>query len=385
MYSADLAQGIRPLIVVGSAPSWATTPGAGLLADWNPPDPSNLGDFAAFCAEVARRYPAAVGIEVWNEPNYNRFWGGQQPSPTAYTDLLATAYGAIKSVDPSIAVVSAGMLPFGGNSSTAVSSSSFLSQMFQAGAGRYMDAIGAHLYPARTGAGNHRLFSPWLNEVRALALASGVQLPIWVTEVGITTTGPYGVSEAQQASALTDFFTWIQRQPDVEAFYIHTLTEPTQDNSNPEKGYALLDGSSYPYTPKPAFDAIQQAAQGAPVRGPATQTILVKSVRKWLRALPKKGKVSVSMQCSSWCMANATGKLLVLSAGGGRHRYSLTAAQTPLDEFSKGKLTFTLKPRQRAIVKQALRAGGRVRFRVTVSGRDTVVASKPQSVSARIR
>ncbi|MCI0713804.1 MAG: LysM peptidoglycan-binding domain-containing protein [Chloroflexi bacterium] len=115
--------------------------------------PSQMGDFnqyvqeyAAFVGEVAALGPDA--IEVWNEPNIDREWPAGQISGGNYTQLLASAYTAIKSRNSNVMVISGAPAPtgfFGGTCQAGgCDDNVFLAQMRSAGASNYMDCVGAH-------------------------------------------------------------------------------------------------------------------------------------------------------------------------------------------------------------------------------------------------
>jgi hypothetical protein len=148
---------------------------------------------AAYAAEAARRYPF-LAFEFLNEPlHYLR--------PDDYTDLLKTAYTAIKKAAPQATVVGMASPPFWhklpGGSKTKLSGPKpfdWFEQAFEDGAGRHMDAIGIHPYD-RTNknevpensyiAGGQ---AEWGRQLRSLAesLTPGRQLPVWLTEKGVS-------------------------------------------------------------------------------------------------------------------------------------------------------------------------------------------------------
>ncbi len=94
--------------------------------------------------------------EICNEPNVERFWGGQPPDPREYVQMLHVAYERIKAVDPGAIVVSAGLAPVGrvqggcyglsGNDCHAMDEREYARVMFLWGAGDYFDAFGYHSY-----------------------------------------------------------------------------------------------------------------------------------------------------------------------------------------------------------------------------------------------
>jgi hypothetical protein len=126
------ARGLIVLLNVSSAPAWAEGPGRPPSADpgtWNP-SPSDLADFMR---AVASRYsggfdpdgagpapplPAVEALQVWNEPNHPLFLtpqyqGDTALSPVHYRKMLNAAYSAVKSVNPQMLVVTAGLSPYG--------------------------------------------------------------------------------------------------------------------------------------------------------------------------------------------------------------------------------------------------------------------------------
>ena len=92
--------------------------------------PVAAGQFAAWTAAVARRYPEVRDFIVGNEPNVNSFWQPQYgPNGTAvscatYSGLLAASYDALKGVNPAINVIGVGLSPRGNDNAAARSNPS---------------------------------------------------------------------------------------------------------------------------------------------------------------------------------------------------------------------------------------------------------------------
>jgi hypothetical protein len=102
-------------------------------------------NFANWVAQMAAA--GADAIEVWNEPNIGREWQEGYINPQAYTNLLCTAYSAIKAANPGTAVISAAPAPtgwFGGCGPNGCDDQPWLEGMAAAGAAGCMDYIGAH-------------------------------------------------------------------------------------------------------------------------------------------------------------------------------------------------------------------------------------------------
>ena len=267
MYRAAVARGVRPLIVVLNAPAWAADPGARPGSDGNnPPAASRIGDWAAFAGAVARRYPRALGIEVWNEPNLAEFWGDGsatvRPDPDRYAALLAAASAAVEAERPRMLVVG------GALSSTATGSAEgdldapgFLRAALAAGAAEHLDAISLHPYP---GAGGAPRTLELIAAIRAVRDGAGADVPLWITEVGVTTSGPGAASEREQARALVEICRAVAAQPDVGALYFHNLIEVPGSQAGPEPGFGLLQ--SLPggaLRAKPAFAAVRRQFAGS--------------------------------------------------------------------------------------------------------------------------
>jgi len=136
------AHGIKVLLSVVCAPTWAAAPGS--RGDCHAP--GNPQDFADFLGALAARYKGRVhAYEVWNEQNMGYEWGYLPLSASRYIEFLRPAYAAIKAQDPNAIVVSGAPTPTGVNDgSIAINDVIYLEQMYQAGMKNYCDAVGVH-------------------------------------------------------------------------------------------------------------------------------------------------------------------------------------------------------------------------------------------------
>ncbi len=121
--------------------------------------------FAAWTAEVARRYPHVRQFVVGNEPNQPAFlrpqFGADTRNVSAATAgaYLAAAYDALKAVDPAIRVIGVGLSPRGNDDPHAPSNVSTSPVRFLEALGRWyrasgrtaplMDGFSFHPYPNR--------------------------------------------------------------------------------------------------------------------------------------------------------------------------------------------------------------------------------------------
>jgi hypothetical protein len=238
VYEADLAAGIRPLFIFAYAPAWAN---GGICPSISrgchaPPAPGFVDDAARTAGKIARRYPKAVGIEIWNEPNLPYFWR-PAANPRAYAGLLTAAHDAIKRRNPDMPVL-------GGSTSDSqidrpgqIEAPDFIRAILAAGAGEKMDALSVHAYPDPADASGRSA----VIDLEAVRGALGDErLPIWVTETGISTTGPDAVSSEAQALALVNLSDELADVPGVDAILVHTLVRPHADPSSAEGGFGVV-------------------------------------------------------------------------------------------------------------------------------------------------
>ncbi|WP_074651958.1 GH39 family glycosyl hydrolase [Terriglobus roseus] len=129
---------VHILLTLGLTPAWATARPKE-KSDYQPgnaAEPSNMQWWRDYVRAVATRYKGRIeAYEIWNEPNRKDAFSGTVPQLVMMT---REAYGIIKKVDPGALVVSA--------SATASNGIDWFNQYLALGAGRYVDAVGYHLY-----------------------------------------------------------------------------------------------------------------------------------------------------------------------------------------------------------------------------------------------
>lgn len=270
-YEDVLRHGLKPLIVAIGGPCWAA---ASCVNGVGVPDPSSDPDWSGYVTRLAERYPDAIGIEIWNEPNSVRQFP-PHPDAVRYTSLLAAAYRAVKQVDPRMPVVSGGLLPATTTGFSGTADSSFLAAIYRAGAGKYMDAIGAHPYPTSIlPGGTSGTYDPGATEsdlerVRAVRDAAGhPDTPIWVTEIGVSTgdglSFTAGTDESEQADDLVALLRTLGGEPDVHVVLVHRLVDPPiAASAGPaaqlQSGFGVFHAD---HSPKRAACALSQAFGG---------------------------------------------------------------------------------------------------------------------------
>ena len=250
---------LRPLLTVFGTPCWAAAAPArlrdGCRGRWwrrgvTAYPPRRAGDYARAVAFLVRRYGSRVEAwEIWNEPNQRAFFATDRPA-TAYAGLLGAAYARVKRADPR-AVVLGGAI--------AEADERFAAALYAAGA--RFDALSVHPYVGDRGGD---AVTDLLGAVRAVMRRHGDHRPMWLTELGWSTStrrdGPgwaRGVDEATQARRLTDVFARLRARSDVRAAVWYSLTDAGDDPAEPADNYGLLraDGS-----PKPSLTAFRAEA-----------------------------------------------------------------------------------------------------------------------------
>lgn len=256
---ASLQQvGLSADFVIDGCPPWAAVAGA---QGQEFAQPASSAAFAKWAAEVAARYgPKGVVkfFEIWNEPNISRFWL-PKPDVAAYTEDLIAAYSAIKAVDPSAVVISAG-LSDAADTSTSYDPRTFLQDMYADGAKGSFDGVGDHpySYPASpdNGLSGWSQMSQTSPSLRSIMVEHGDSAKkIWITEYGAPTTGSDSVSESDQSTELVQAISQAKQLSWIGSFYIYTWSDvssgPSVDN-----GFGLLTDTN---SQKPAYAAVNAA------------------------------------------------------------------------------------------------------------------------------
>ncbi|CAN5580601.1 hypothetical protein BH10ACT11_BH10ACT11_08070 [soil metagenome] len=259
LYRKMEAAGIRPLWVLLGAPCWAQPNPAGCSAGHTQlrPTPANYDELADFAAAAAARYPDAVGMEVWNEPNFAPFWGGA-PDPDSYSQMLSAVASAMS--DSPMPVISGGLSPHGDGKSTATAmdQTMFLRKMFEDGAAQMADGIGTHPYPSTRQPGRivDQLRARMGDLRETMAEFGAEDMPLWVTEVGVSTVGTDKLSSKEQGKALADIYKTLRRVRQVPLVVFHRFVAGSKASGDREPGFGVLDPKGHR---KPAFCMVARA------------------------------------------------------------------------------------------------------------------------------
>jgi hypothetical protein len=230
--------------------------------------PSDLDDYAAFVAALARRYDGvtadALGsvharvamLEPWNEPNVTYFlrpqWEGspgayRPASPRIYAGMLSRAYSAWKAVQPDSLVIGISGSPDGKSlpPDGPVGIVDFVRGV--AAYGPPVDAVSQHIYPAQAPS-ESRAMPSFLTLPELMTHFDAIKpgVPVLVSEFGYT-TGPSPVrrsefTEAEQAAYLPDAIAIMATMPRVRMAIWFQL----QDNPVWPGGLLRADWSEKP-------------------------------------------------------------------------------------------------------------------------------------------
>jgi hypothetical protein len=302
-------------------------------------------DFAAFCVDIADRFPLVHDFIIGNEPNLNRFWlpqfgpSGEDVAAPAYEQLIATTYDALKAVRPRSTIYGGALAPRGvdkpGTGRDTHSPTAFLTDLGAAyrATGRQrpiMDAFTFHPYPESSSTGPN---FPHPNSTsigiadypKLVALLGaafdgtaqhGSSLPILYDEFGIETTVPAAksplytgtepgttrpVDDATQAQMYTQAMQMVFCQKTVMGLFLFHVQDEAALAAW-QSGEYYVDG-----TPKASFPAIAAAAatvhRGVVASCPGlrlTPKLVVRASK------PTKAGTKVKLTCSLDCTYTAS-------------------------------------------------------------------------------
>ncbi len=121
-------------------------------------------------------------VMFWNEPNNLSHWDFQiDPEWRMFADMVKTAGSAVVAENPRLARVLGGISPIDPN---------FMSNMGRQGVFDYVDVVAVHGFPLDW---NHWTIHEWPEKLREIR--SVTNLPLWVSEVGVSSFGAEEVQE----------------------------------------------------------------------------------------------------------------------------------------------------------------------------------------------
>lgn len=162
-------------------------------------DTEDLPAWLEFVEAVALRYGSRIGaFEVWNEPNSNRFWTGEDED---FFYLTGETVALLKLTTPDIPVVVGSIIY-----NPVLGSTGYLKRFMDYGAADGSDAVSLHPYGISPISAAKRLY-----KAREILDQNDYPGELWVTEIGYPTGGnyPQAVDEEKQgafaAKAISSF------------------------------------------------------------------------------------------------------------------------------------------------------------------------------------
>ncbi len=178
--------------------------------------------------------------------------GGLNPNDYAY--LLGIAADAIHAADPEMPVVASGFAPFERAGPNRLPWQDYVRAMIHSGAAAKVDAFAFHPYPPGNALQKADAVEAEQAGFESYLESKGLgDVPVWVTEIGVTTVGPEARTPEQQALELTGILERLEaRGTPVVAF--HRLQDEVIAGDELEAGFGVVAADGV--TPKPAFCAI---------------------------------------------------------------------------------------------------------------------------------
>jgi hypothetical protein len=277
--TATAQTGMRVLAVLnGPSPDWAVADPRSCtrVTQYGECPPRSMASYGAFATAVARRYGPGgsfwrshprlaqvpiVSWEIWNEPNFDIYWGGH-PSASAYAAMLRAAAPALRAVDRHAEIVAASLAnPSSANVGTG--EEQYIKALLAIRPRPPFDTFSIHQYDYTATAVINDV-----KGVRALLDAGGLRTtPIWLTEFGWASGGPsspFTVGTKRQAQYVLQTIVTLARE--AQAWHIRGLVYYDWQDERIYKG-----GGSNPWqfhtglttigaAAKPAQSAYYQAA-----------------------------------------------------------------------------------------------------------------------------
>jgi polysaccharide biosynthesis protein PslG len=283
LVQASSAAGIKLIARVDSPPDWARS-NRGFTG---PPD--RLEDFEAFVFALVDRYrPGSElgtidAIEIWNEPNLDREWGGftiDRLAARQYVNLLCAGNRAAKRANPDIVTISAALSPTGTTNGRAMDDVIYLGWLYDVGMRPCFDVLGAHgvgykappwISPEEIAAnkqlwGGHASFGfRRVEQLRQVMVRYGdANKQIWLTEFGWTSDpihqsyAWHRVTEQQKAEYIVGAFQWAAThwRPWIGVMVVWNMPASDWGESREEYWWSITNPDG---TTRAAYDRLLQA------------------------------------------------------------------------------------------------------------------------------
>lgn len=236
---------VHTMPILSYRAAWMTQP---------PHTPQDDAEFAEYVAQVVGRYKDRIHCwEVWNEPNIPTFW--KTPSAADYTALLKSAYTAAHRADPHCTIVGA---------SANETDINWLRDIAKNGGLAFMDAVSIHPYSMSDGPEQMDL-ARQLEDVKATLAANGRPgLPIWITEMGWTSSVADKTAQDRNNAYLVQSYA-IAAAEGVSHLFWFNLQDWNEGGKL--QGWGLMSPEGKPKTTLTAYRHLADSLRGAAFRG----------------------------------------------------------------------------------------------------------------------
>lgn len=164
-------------------------------------------------------------VMFWNEPNNKSHWDLElDPEWRQFSEMVRLASQAVAAVNPDLPKVLGGMSPI---------DPSFVRRMADFGVLESVDAVAVHGFPLDW---NNWMLEEWPQQLQSIAAAT--DLPVWVSEVGIST---FGAEEVQEFGLRRTAELLMGRAPRIHWYSLYDLPKAWPATTR----HREAEGSSY--------------------------------------------------------------------------------------------------------------------------------------------
>jgi beta-xylosidase len=164
-------------------------------------------------------------VKFWNEPNNKSHWDFEvDPEWNLYAEMVKLACAAVEVENPALTRVLGGMSPIDRN---------FIERLGKRGVLDCLDAVAVHGFPLDW---NHWQIHEWPE--RIAEISAETHLPVWVTEVGVST---FGAEEVQEFGLRRTAQLLIGRVPRIHWYSLYDLPRAWPATTR----HREAEGSSY--------------------------------------------------------------------------------------------------------------------------------------------
>ena len=206
--------------------------------------------FADYVNATLDMYPEIDKVEIWNEPDLQRFWKNGGADAVQYTNLVKTVSEAVRKEHPNVEII-AGSVSSAGNSD----GTDFMGNMMKNGIYSYVDGISFHPYGWNPNPNYN--YNAWKAKFEKPIDASGAWLDIYNTEIGwptVNVNGVFPITQEAQASYLVKAFVQNDGSGYKETYW-YNLRNTGTSKSDAEQQFGLIEND---YTPKKSYVALCQ-------------------------------------------------------------------------------------------------------------------------------